>query len=147
QEAIQKAQDIALDNSNQQIEPAHLFQALLMEKEGIVSSILMKVGVNRDLMESRVEELIKSYPKVSGAGAGSITISRELADDLDKATKEADKLNDEYVSVEHLLLGMTDNKRSKLGELLNSSGITKDNILKILKEVRLNSSHVKISYA
>lgn len=136
QEALQKAQDLASNNSNQQIEPAHLFQALLQEKEGIVTSILMKLGVNRDLLESRVEEIINSYPKVSGAGAGNITISRELADDLDKASKDADKLNDEYISVEHLLLGMADNKRSKLGELLNSSGVTKDNVLKILKEVR-----------
>jgi ATP-dependent Clp protease ATP-binding subunit ClpB len=136
QEALQKAQDLASNNSNQQIEPAHLFQALLQEKEGIVTSILMKLGVNRDLLESRVEEIIRSYPKVSGAGAGNITISRELADDLDKASKDADKLNDEYISVEHLLLGMADNKRSKLGELLNSSGVTKDNVLKILKEVR-----------
>ena len=136
QEAIQKAQDLASDNSNQQIEPAHLFEALLTEKEGIVNSMLLKLGVNKDLLESRVEEIIKSYPKVSGAGAGNIAISRELADILEKSSKEAAGMNDEYVSVEHLLLGIADAKRTKVGELLNSSGVTKDNILKILKEVR-----------
>ena len=85
QEAIQKAQDLSSDNSNQQIEPAHLLEALISEKEGIINSILMKLGVNRDLLESRVEEIIQTYPKVSGGGAGNITVSPELATVLDKA--------------------------------------------------------------
>ena len=136
QEAVQRAQEIASDNSNQQIEPAHLFDALIQDKEGIVSSLLMKVGVNRDLLEARVEEIIKTFPKVSGAGVGNIVISKDLSEVLETSSKEAASMKDEYVSVEHLLLALADAKKTKVGELLDSSGVTKPNILKILKEVR-----------
>ena len=136
QKAIKKAKDLSSDNSKQQKETAHLLENKKTKKEGIINSILMKLGVNRDLLESRVEEIIQTYPKVSGGGAGNITVSPELATVLDKSSKEAEKLSDEYVSVEHLLIGLADEKRTKTGELLNSMGITKDNVLKILKEVR-----------
>lgn len=136
QEALQEAQQIAADNGNQQIEPEHLFAALIKDPAGITSSILMKLGVNKDLMASRNEEFIRSFPKVSGATAGSATISRDTSDVLDAAFKEATAMKDEYVSIEHLLLGIAENKRSKIGELLRSEGANKNNILKILKDVR-----------
>ncbi|HEX2788373.1 MAG TPA: Clp protease N-terminal domain-containing protein [Ignavibacteria bacterium] len=136
QEALQEAQQIAADNSNQQIEPEHLFAALIKDPAGITSSILMKLGVNKDLMASRNEEFIRAFPKVSGASAGSATISRDTSDVLDAASKEASAMKDEYVSIEHLLLGIAENKRSKIGELLRTEGANKNNILKVLKDVR-----------
>lgn len=136
QEALQEAQQIAADNGNQQIEPEHLFAALIKDPAGITSSILMKLGVNKDLMASRNEEFIHSFPKVSGTTAGSATISRDTSDVLDAAFKEASAMKDEYVSIEHLLLGISENKRSKIAELLRSEGANKNNILKVLKDVR-----------
>lgn len=136
QEALQEAQQIAADNGNQQIEPEHLFASLIKDPAGITSSILMKLGVNKDLMASRNEEFIHSFPKVSGATAGTATISRDTSDVLDAAFKEASAMKDEYVSIEHLLLGIAENKRSKIGELLRSEGANKNNILKVLKDVR-----------
>lgn len=136
QEAIQEAQQIAADNGNQQIEPEHLFASLIKDPAGITSSILMKLGVNKDLMASRNEEFIRSFPKVLGATAGTATISRDTSDVLDAAFKEASAMKDEYVSIEHLLLGIAENKRSKIGELLRSEGANKNNILKVLKDVR-----------
>lgn len=136
QEALQEAQQIAADNGNQQIEPEHLFASLIKDPAGITSSILMKLGVNKDLMASRNEEFIRSFPKVSGATAGSAAISRDTSDVLDAAFKEASAMKDEYVSIEHLLLGIAENKRSKISELLRSEGANKNNILKVLKDVR-----------
>lgn len=135
QEALQSAQEIASEYSHQVIEPAHLLEALLRDPQGLINSVLAKLGVNNDLLRSRVEEILRTYPKVSGAGAGQ-SMSRELSDALESAFKEAAAMKDEYVSVEHLLLGMAESKKNKVGELLNSSGVTKNNILKVLKEVR-----------
>lgn len=135
QEALQRAQEIASDNSNQQIEPAHLLSALIEDPAGLVSSILLKLGASKDLIKTRTEEIINSYPKVTGASSQAM-ISRELGDDLDVASKEATAMKDEYVSVEHLLIGLSANSKSKTGQLLKEMGITKDNILKILKDVR-----------
>lgn len=67
QESLQRAQEIAADNSNQQIEPAHLLQALIEDPSGLVSSIIMKLGASKDLIKVRLEEIINSYPKISGA--------------------------------------------------------------------------------
>jgi ATP-dependent Clp protease ATP-binding subunit ClpB len=135
QEALQAAQEIASEYSHQVIEPAHLLAALLWDPQGLVISILAKLGVNKDLLQSRNEELLRTFPKVTGAGAGQ-SMSRELSDVLEAAFKEAAAMKDEYVSVEHLFIALSDNKRTKVGELLSSSGVTKNNILKILKEVR-----------
>jgi ATP-dependent Clp protease ATP-binding subunit ClpB len=136
QEAIQNAQDIASQNSNQVLEPEHIFSALLQDSEGIVVSILQKLGVNKELMQSRINELINRLPKISGAGFGNLSMSRSTSEALENAFKEATNLKDEYISTEHLLLGLTEVKGSALTDLLKSMGITKDSVLKALKEVR-----------
>ncbi len=135
QEALQSAQEIASNYSNQMVEPEHLFAALVQDPEGIVSSTLQKLGVNKDLMKIKVGELLEKLPKVSGSSSGQ-ALSRETNEVLENAFKEASSLKDEYVSTEHLLLGLADSKRSAVSELLKSQGVTKNNILKALKEVR-----------
>ncbi len=135
QEAIQQAQEIASNYSNQLIEPEHIFAALLQDPEGIVSSTLQKLGANTDLLKIRTGELLEKLPKVTGAGAGQ-TFSREAYDVLENAAKEASALKDEYVSTEHILLGLADTKKSSIAQLLRSNDITKDNILKSLKDIR-----------
>lgn len=135
QEAIQNAQEIASSYSNQQIEPEHLFAALIQDKEGIVISTIQKLGANADLLKIKVGELLEKLPKVSGAGTGQ-NFSNETNSVLETAFKEALNLKDEYVSTEHILLALTEAKRSPVSELLKSQGITKNNVLKALKEVR-----------
>lgn len=135
QEALQSAQEIASNYSNQLVEPEHLFAALIQDPEGIVSSTMQKLGANKDLMKIKVGELLEKLPKVSGASSGQ-SLSRETNEVLENAFKEAASLKDEYVSTEHILLGLSDSKRSAVAELLKSQGVTKNNILKALKEVR-----------
>lgn len=135
QESLQRAQEIAADNSNQQIEPAHLLQALIEDPSGLVSSIIMKLGASKDLIKVRLEEIINSYPKISGAST-QVMISRDLGDDPDVAFKEAAAMRDDYVSVEHLLIGLAENRKSRIAQLLNEQGVTKNSILKVLKDVR-----------
>ncbi len=135
QEALQNAQEIASNYSNQMVEPEHIFAALIQDPEGIVSSTLQKLGANKDLMKIKVGELLEKLPKVSGSSSGQ-SLSRETNEVLENAFKEASALKDEYVSTEHILLGLSDIKRSSISELLKSQGVTKNNILKALKEVR-----------
>ncbi|MBM4158668.1 MAG: AAA family ATPase [Ignavibacteria bacterium] len=135
QEALQRASDIAANNSNQIIEPEHLLSALLEEKEGLVRSILLKLGANPDMVLSKTNEIINTLPKVSGTSAEH-SISRELNTALENAFKEALNIKDDYVSVEHLLMGIADLKKSRLSEFLKANGITKNNILKVLRNVR-----------
>ncbi|HMS65949.1 MAG TPA: Clp protease N-terminal domain-containing protein, partial [Ignavibacteria bacterium] len=135
QEALQNAQEIASSYSNQQIEPEHLFAALIQDKEGIIISTLQKLGANADHMKIKVGELLEKLPKVSGAASGQ-SYSQETTSVLENAFKEAAALKDEYVSTEHILLALTEAKRSAVSELLKSQGITKNNVLKALKDVR-----------
>jgi len=135
QEALQNAQEIASSYSNQTIEPEHLFAALIQDKEGIVISTLMKLGVNKDYIQIKAGELLEKLPKVTGAGSAQ-SYSRETTDVLENAFKEAGVLKDEYVSTEHILLALTESKRSAVADLLKSQRVTKNEVLKALKEVR-----------
>ena len=135
QEALQNAQEIASSYSNQTIEPEHLFAALIQDKEGIVISTLMKLGVNKDYIQIKAGELLEKLPKVTGAGSAQ-SYSRETTDVLENAFKEAGVLKDEYVSTEHILLALTESKRSAVADLLKSQKVTKNEVLKALKELR-----------
>jgi ATP-dependent Clp protease ATP-binding subunit ClpB len=136
QEALQNAQEIASNYSNQVIEPEHLFASLIQERSGLVCSILQKLGVNIDLIQIRTGELLEKVPKVTGTGVGNMSLSHDLSEILENSFKEANNLKDEYISVEHLLMAITENSKTKIGELLKSNGVTKNNILKVLKDVR-----------
>ncbi|MBK8982754.1 MAG: AAA family ATPase [Ignavibacteria bacterium] len=135
QEAVQTAQDIASNYSNQFLEPEHLLAALIQDPEGIVTSTIQKLGANKEFLQIRVGELLEKLPKVTGASSGQ-SLSPELNEVLENAVKEASNLKDEYVSTEHILLGLSDLKKSPVSDLLKSLDITKNNILKSLKEVR-----------
>ena len=109
QEAIQQAQEIASNYSNQLLEPEHIFAALLQDPEGIVVSTMQKLGANIDLLKIKTGELLEKLPKVTGAGSGQ-SLSREASDVLENAAREATSLKDEDISTEHLLLGLSDSK-------------------------------------
>ncbi|MDZ7266670.1 MAG: ATP-dependent chaperone ClpB [candidate division KSB1 bacterium] len=137
QEAITAAQQLAAEGGQQQIEVEHLLQALLRDSEGVAVAILKKLGANLGLLQSRLEEELRRLPRVSGAGAvGSIYISNRLAGVLNQAQAEMRQLKDEYVSTEHLLIAIAEEKQGAAGNLLRQQGVTRDNIFKVLKEIR-----------
>ena len=135
QEALQKAQDIALNNSNQIVEPEHLLSAMLTDNESILNSIFLKLSIDKEQIKIRTDELIGSLPKVTGGGTEQLSISRELNSVLEKAFSESANMKDDYVSVEHIIIGLVETK-SNVCILLKSFSLTKKSILNILKDVR-----------
>ncbi|MEI9477969.1 MAG: ATP-dependent chaperone ClpB [Deltaproteobacteria bacterium] len=136
QEALQEAKGIAERDNHQQIDVEHLLLALLKQKEGIVIPILQKLGANPDLIASQLEEELKRIPKVTGGGVGQVYLSSRVNEILTAAGKEAERLMDEYVSTEHLLIAISDEKRGASYQILQRNGVTKDALLNALKEVR-----------
>jgi ATP-dependent Clp protease ATP-binding subunit ClpB len=134
QEAIQTAQEIALNYNNQALEPVHLFAALIQDEDSLVVEILKKLEVNLSRLKIKVNELLEALPKISGY-AGNLYLSPSLNEVFDTAFKEAKTMHDEYVSVEHLLLALISVK-SNIADLLRSYNVTRDDVLKILKEIR-----------
>ena len=136
QEALQDAKSIAERNHHQQIDVEHLLLALLGQKEGIVIPILQKLGSKPDLIASQLEDELNRIPQVSGRGAGQVYLSRRLNEILNNGWKEAERLTDEYVSTEHLLIAIADEKQGAAFQILQRSGVTKDAIFRVLQEIR-----------
>jgi len=134
QEATVEAQRIAEEKGHQEIGVEHLLLALIRQDEGVVSPVLQKIGVNPSAVGSQAEAATDKLPKVSGAG-GQQYISHELKAVLDSALKEAERMKDEYVSTEHLLLALSESSGGA-GKILRESGASKDKILQALVEVR-----------
>ena len=136
QEVIQTSQQLAERYNHQQIEPEHLVRAILEQTEGVIPSLLGKIGVEqRQLMES-FEAALEKTPRVSGSGAGQAYISTRSKAVLDKAFGEAEQMKDEFVSLEHILLAVTGEKEGEAARLLSIAGITRDTILKALVDIR-----------
>ncbi len=137
QEALQGAQALAGELMHQQIEPEHLLKVLIEQEDGIVPSILKKLGVEVEAVKAELEEALKSYPKVSGGGV-QIYLSPTLGQILQNAFSIASNMKDEYVSQEHILLAILDATHTKAAQALQSRGVTKDGILKALTSIRGN---------
>ncbi len=134
-EALERSQKIAEENQNQEIAVAHLLKALLEQEGGIVTPILKKIGIEPTVLAASLQnDIITRIPKVEGVRSGE-NINRELADTLEAAFKQAEKMGDEYISVEHILVAMATSK-GEVGKLLSVQGITKEAILGALKDVR-----------
>jgi len=134
QEALQRSQRLADEHGHQQIEPEHLLLSLLMDREGLVISVFKKLDVPPGKIENRLQKELERFPKVSG-GIGQIYLSKDLNDVLGKSLKESESLKDEYVSVEHLLLALSEAKTTA-GEILRENGVVRENILRVLQEIR-----------
>ena len=132
QEAIQRTQEIAKENGNQRLEPMHLLAALLEPTPSVSRAILEKLGVNPGQIQKAAAEGIKALPKVSG---GELTLGPELSKVLDTASDEAKKMGDDFVSIEHLMLGLV-KVPTKAQGLLTALGVNEQAILNSLKEVR-----------
>ncbi|HYA91010.1 MAG TPA: ATP-dependent chaperone ClpB [Thermodesulfobacteriota bacterium] len=136
QEALQEAKSIAEGKHHQQIDVEHLLLALLGQKEGIVIPILQKLGSNPDLVASQLGDELNRIPQVTGRGTGQVYLSSRLNEILNNAWKEAERLKDEYLSTEHLLIAIADEKQGAAFQILQRSGVTKDAIFRVLQEIR-----------
>jgi len=136
QEALQEAKSIAEKKHHQQIEVEHLLSALLAQKDGIVIPILQKLGANPDLIHSQLESELNRIPQVTGKGAGQVYLSGRANEILNVAWKEAETLTDEYLSTEHLLIAIADEKQGASFQILQRNGVTKDAIFRVLQEIR-----------
>jgi len=132
QEAIFQAQQIAQDFHHQAIEPAHLLLALLRQDQGVVPAIVTKVAGSTLALRQELENDLEKRPKIQGATM-EVGLAQTTADVLMAAERYAKGMQDDYVSVEHILLGLTD---SSEGKRLSSYGLTKDAILNALRSVR-----------
>ncbi len=134
QEAIQAARSIADQQSHQAIEPEHLLLALIQQQEGVVGPLLAKLGAPPDAIRRQVEAEIGKIPKVGG-GSGQY-IGQRLQAVFQRALSEAERLKDEYVSTEHLLIALAHDRDGAAGHVLAASGVTAEAIYRALVEVR-----------
>lgn len=137
QETVQNAIEIAQNYNNQIVEPEHVLAAMLQDQSSVVVSIIQKAGGNLNQMKIKIGELLEKLPKVTGAGIGNQQLSINTAKLFDLAVEEAKNLKDEYVSNEHVLLALSEDK-NPAGKLLNDNGINKNIILAALKDIRGN---------
>jgi len=133
QEAVQNAIGVAEKNENQQVEPEHLLVSMLEQEQGVVRPVLGKVGANRDKIVSELEAAIAKHPKVTG---GQQYFSTRINAIFAEAQKEAEKMEDEYISTEHLLITLADEKEGDSGRILRSNGVSKEDLLKVVEEMR-----------
>src|SRR2546429_6169330 len=134
-EALQQAAALARSKGNPVVNDAHLFYALLQQDEGIVVPLLQKAGLNVTQLQAETEREIERFPKQSGGGAEP-TLARELTRVLDRADEDAKSLGDAYVSTEHMLLALAEEKGTTARQLLSASGVDRKQLLAALEGVR-----------
>ena len=137
-EAIQLAQNIASEHDNQQIEQCHILLALLMQEDGLVPQLLTKMGITVASVTAAAKELVAQLPAVTGSGRemDKVYINRDVDGALNEAEKVADSMKDDYVSVEHILLGLIAKANSRMKKLFETYGITGEGCLKTLQSIR-----------
>ncbi len=140
-EAIQEAQNLAIENNNMQIEEEHLVAALLQQRDGLITQLLKKMHVDCDAVQRAVAEKISRIPGVTGPGreAGKIYVSADVDAVLTAAEKEADRMKDEYVSVEHIMLAILNRPNNAMKDVFQRFGIEKNAFLTALSSVRGNT--------
>jgi ATP-dependent Clp protease ATP-binding subunit ClpB len=132
QEAIQRAQQLAQEYGHQQLENEHIFKAIFEVDENVTPFLLQKLNVNLPLLQQILESTLESFPKVTG---GEIMLSREANKAMNEASIIAKKMNDEYVSIEHLILAIFETK-SKIAQILKDQGVTKKGLQAAIDELR-----------
>jgi ATP-dependent Clp protease ATP-binding subunit ClpB len=137
QEALTKAQALAAEHGHQGIELEHLLLVMLAQERNIIVPILQKLAVNVPGLGEGLAQALAKFPKVSGIASDQIYLSARVNQVLEAAQKEAERLADQFVSTEHILLGATTDK-GPAGELLMKAGVTRDEIYKALQQLRGN---------
>ena len=138
--AVQNAQAIAQEHGNQTVEQVHLLYALCSDAEGLIPQLLTSMGIDAEGFEGAVLSEISKLPKVSGYGreAGKVYIASDVDAALRSAEAVAQSMKDEYISVEHLFLGLLDKANAALRELFRVYGVTKETAMQALSQVRGN---------
>jgi ATP-dependent Clp protease ATP-binding subunit ClpB len=132
QEALQKSAEIASGNQQQAIEPGHLLKAILETDENVSSYLFKKLNINENILEAKLQEILSSYPKVSGQQAYLASATNTA---LQNAEKELKEFKDQYIAVEHLLLGLLSTK-DKVSALMKDTGFERGALVKAIKELR-----------
>ncbi len=135
QEAILEAQSLAEQRGNTQIEPEHLFLALLNQSDGVVPQILGKIGVILRPIQQQLEQVLEGFPKAVG-GKPEALVSSRLKSLFDQSFHYAEQLKDSYISTEHLLLALLAQKDSHSSKILQQGGVTEEKVLSALKTIR-----------
>ena len=135
QEAVQEAQGLAETRGHQQIEPVHLALALLNQSEGVVRPILQKLGVQPNALSNEIEKQLDNLPQVQGGGMQSYT-GTDLKKVFDIALAEAEKMHDDYLSTEHLLLAILALKDNPAAKVFSAQEVNRDLVFEALKEIR-----------
>ncbi len=133
QEAIQSAIELAERNQHQQVEPEHLLAAMLEQPEGIVRPILGKLGANVAVVLNDLQAAVARFPRVQG---GQQYFSSRLSQVFTASQKQADQMHDEFISTEHLLLAIAEEKDGEAGKILRQHGVVKDDLLKVIEQMR-----------
>jgi ATP-dependent Clp protease ATP-binding subunit ClpB len=135
QEAFEDARKLASERGHQALEPEHLLLALLRQPEGIVNPIFEKLGIDEHLITAELNASLDKLPQVGGSGAGSY-LGPHLRGVIDRAFEVAEEFKDEYVSTEHLLLGLVEHKDCTVARLLQSRGVTPERVKEALLALR-----------
>jgi len=135
QEALQSAHSLAMDHDHQQMDVEHLLLVMLSQEKNIIIPVLQKLGVGLEQVAKELADQLSKMPKVQGISSDQVYMSPRLTQVLEAAQKEAERLQDEYVSTEHVLIAAADEK-GPAGEILRSHGVTKDEIFKVLQQIR-----------
>ncbi len=140
-EAVQTAQDLSISYQNNCVEQSHLLYALLEDEGGLASQIITKMSIDASAVKTAVLRFIEGLPRVTGSGreAGKIYVSPDLDKAFSEAEKQAERMKDEYVSVEHLLLALAEKPDSNIAGIFKSFGLEKNKLLKALSEIRGNA--------
>jgi ATP-dependent Clp protease ATP-binding subunit ClpC len=138
QDAAQRAAEIIQRYGHNQIDTEHIFLALIEQPQGVISQILEKLNVDIEALTERIDSQLRSTPKANiyGGGAGQIFITPRVKRVVDMANQEANRLNDDYISTEHLFLAILSERNTAIARLLSEEGITKDRIYDAVKEIR-----------
>ena len=139
-EAIQAAQQLTIENQNQQIEQVHLLASLLRQENGLAPQLLRKMGITVESLDAAVLQELGKLPRVTGSGreADKYYVARAVDEALSRAEKIADEMKDDFVSVEHLLLALIETADSTLKRLFSTYNITKERCLQALQSIRGN---------
>jgi ATP-dependent Clp protease ATP-binding subunit ClpB len=136
-EALMAAHNIAIENSHQELRPVHLLKALVAQENGLIGSLFKRMEISTSSVLDAIEKELKAINSVSGPGAQQVYQSRDFSQVLVEAKKHAEAMKDEFISVEHLFLGIIDVDK-KLNSLLKNHGVDENRLLSALKEVRGN---------
>ncbi len=135
QEALNNCQKIAEKYSHQQIEPEHLLISVL-DDDGIAKTVFKKLGTDLNSLLNSLDNVLQKIPRISGAGIKRTYLSPRTEKILENALSETKKLNDDYISIEHIVLAVADAHDTQASKILNSHGVSRDTLLKALTEIR-----------